>query len=228
MTIESALTSIINGLDRVSDPAGKYVVVSDINGQNIGKVRPEMLLFGNELVDMGLPSGTLWAKNNLGATSPTGYGWYFAWGDPTPHQEGGGYNFSQANYDASEAAAITTDLSDDNDMATVNLGKKWRLPSKEDFAELFNSSYTTNVWTTINGVNGLLVTSKAPHGNTLFFPAAGLYDGTSLNDRGTYGLYWSSSVDSSPKAFGLRFYSSYVYPQNSNSRYIGRSVRAVQ
>lgn len=226
MTIEESLTGIINGLSKVADPNGKYVVVSDINGQNIGKVRPEMFLYGNELVDMGLPSGTLWAKCNLGATVQTEYGWYFAWGDPTPHQEGGGYDFSQANYDASDAAAITTDLSGDNDMATVNLGKKWRLPSKDDFAELFNSSYTTNVWTTINGVNGRLVTSKA-NNNTLFFPAAGLYNGTSLYGRGTYGFYWSSSVDTSPKAFNLYFDSSSVDPQNSYFRYFGRSVRAV-
>lgn len=226
MTIEESLTGIINGLSKVSDPNGKYVVVSDINGQNIGKVRPEMFLYGNELVDMGLPSGTLWAKCNLGATSPTEYGWYFAWGDPTPHQEGGGYDFSQANYDASDAAAITTDLSGDNDMATVNLGKKWRLPSKEDFAELFNSSYTTNVWTTINGVNGRLVTSIRTT-NTIFFPAAGDYYNTSIGNRGTLGGYWSSSVSTSPKASYLYFNSSNVIPQGSSDRYFGRSVRAV-
>lgn len=226
MTIEESLTGIINGLSKVSDPNGKYVVVSDINGQNIGKVRPEMFLYGNELVDMGLPSGTLWAKCNLGAASPTEYGWYFAWGDPTPHQEGGGYDFSQANYEASDAAAITTDLSGDNDMAIVNLGKKWRLPSKEDFAELFNSSNTTNVWTTINGVNGRLVTSIRTT-NTIFFPAAGTYYNTSLGERGTNGGYWSSSIGTSPKAFGFGFSSSQFIPQDSLSRHTGRSIRPV-
>ena len=226
MTIEESLTGIINGLSKVSDPNGKYVVVSDINGQNIGKVRPEMFLYGNELVDMGLPSGTLWAKNNLGATSPTEYGWYFAWGDPTPHQDGGGYDFSQANYNASDAAAITTGLSGDNDMATVNLGKKWRLPSKEDFAELFNSSNTTNVWTTINGVNGRLVTSIRTT-NTIFFPASGDYNGTSLSNRGNSGYYWSLSIGTSPKAFHLYFNSSEVKPQDSNERRYGFSVRPV-
>lgn len=222
-----SLETINKGLAPVSDYNGKFLTLSNLDGEVVGRVRPNLILYQDELVDMGLPSGTLWAKKNLGATSETGWGWYFSWGNIDPHQEGAGYDFSDATYANTDGAALTGDITAANDAATQNLGSKWRLPSETDFVELFNSEYTTNAWTTVNGVAGRLVTSKA-NGNTLFFPAAGYYAGTSLGYRGSDGDYWSSTWISATDARGLYFGSGGVYPQNSYSRRLGFSVRAVQ
>lgn len=180
----------------------------------------------DDYVDLGLPSGLLWGTKNIGATSPTGWGWYFSWGNLDGHPEGSGYNFSQDVYNATDAASISQDLDASQDAVRAIKGGTWRMPTQYDFAELFNSSYTTNEWTTVNGVNGRKVTSKI-NGKSVFFPAAGNYGGTSLSDRGSSGSYWSSSWVSATNARGLYFYSSSVGPQNSDARRYGFSLRGV-
>lgn len=99
------------------------------------------------------------------------------------------------------------------------------MPSADEFQELYDNC--THVWTTLNDVNGLLFTSNV-NGNTLFFPAAGRYDGTSLYYRGAYGFYWSSTYDSDTSARILYFGSSIVDPKNYSSRPYGFSIRAVR
>lgn len=178
-----------------------------------------------EWVDLGLPSGLLWAKANLGATRPESYGLYFSWGNTEGHPAGAGYNFSQAVYDTTPAAAITDNLSLSQDAARANLGAPWRMPAAAEFQELFDNC--TNVWTTLNGVNGRLLTSNV-NGNTLFLPAAGNYNGTSLDARGSDGDYWSSTYSTSQTARNLGFNSSNVGPQNNGIRYYGFTVRAVR
>lgn len=149
---------------------------------------------------------------------------YFSWGNLDGHAERSGYNFSQAVYDATPAAAITANLSLSQDAARANLGAPWRMPTAAEFQELYNNC--TSVWTTLKGVNGLLFTSNV-NGNTLFFPAAGYYNGTSLSSRGSNAGYWSSSYGSDTNARLLTFGSSTIYPQGYNSRRLGFSVRAV-
>jgi uncharacterized protein (TIGR02145 family) len=180
----------------------------------------------DDYVDLGLPSGLLWGTKNIGATSPTGWGWYFSWGNLDGHPEGSGYNFSQDVYNATDAASISQDLDASQDAVRAIKGGTWRMPTQYDFAELFNSSYTTNEWTTVNGVNGRKVTSKI-NGKSIFFPAAGNYDGTSLNNRGSSGLYWSSSWVSATSARYLNFSSSSVSPQYGDGRRYGFSLRGV-
>lgn len=173
---------------------------------------------------MGLPSGLLWDKCNIGADAPEGYGDYFSWGNTDAHAEGSGYDFSQAVYDTTPGAAITANLSLSQDAARANLGAPWRMPTAAEFKELYDNC--TIVWTTLNGVNGRLFTSNV-NGNTLFFPTAGSYNGTSLNGRGSYGLYWSSTYSSATSARSLSFNSSNVSPQYNINRRYGFSVRAV-
>ena len=175
-------------------------------------------------VDMGLPSGMQWANCNIGAEKPSDYGLYFSWGNTEGHAEGSGYAFSQATYDQTPAAGIETDLSLEQDAARVNLGEPWRMPTAAEFKELVDNC--TSVWETLNGVAGVLFTSNV-NGNTLFFPAAGNYNGTSLTGRETTGFYWASSYFSATNAGDLRFDSSNVNPQNSSTRRFGFSVRAV-
>ena len=118
-----------------------------------------------------------------------------------------------------------TTLFPEDDAATANWGSGWRMPTKEEWQELYNN--TTVTWTTQNGVNGRLFT--ASNGNSLFLPAAGYrYDG-SLYDAGSYGYYWSSSLDTDypSDAWSFGFDSDYCYTYYSNRRY-GQSVRAVR
>lgn len=175
-------------------------------------------------IDMGLPSGVLWASCNVGAEKPSDLGIYFSWGNIEGHAEDEGYDFSQAVYDETPAADIATNLSIEQDAARSNLGTPWRMPSADEFKELCDNC--TIVWTTLNGVNGRLFTSNV-NGKTLFFPAAGYYRGTSPNAIGSYGSYWSSTIISASNARNMGFNSSVINPQDSSARRDGFSIRAV-
>ena len=193
----------------------------------------------HEYVDLGLPSGTLWATCNVGANSPEEYGDYFAWGETEPKSN---YDWSTYKYYNGSPETMTkyctnndmgrvdnkTELEAMDDAATVNWGSNWQMPSKEQFEELYNSSYTTTTWTTMNGKNGRKITSKS-NGNSIFLPAAGYRDDTSLCNAGSFGDYWSRSLNSSSSnyACSLGFYSSSIGTSNSR-RYYGQSVRPVR
>ena len=185
---------------------------------------------GHEYVDLGLPSGLKWAKCNVGATSPEEYGLYFAWGETTGYTAeqvaAGVRKFSKDVYDAGSAASIETDLTLEQDAARANLGGKWRMPTEAECEELINKC--NRVWTDDyngTGVAGKVFTSKV-NGNSVFFPAAGFCDDSSVYNVGLDGYYWSASCGSSSGAWGLYFYSG-SQDLSNNHRYFGRSVRGV-
>ena len=178
-----------------------------------------------EAVDLGLPSGRKWANMNLGANTPNESGLYFAWGDTEGHEDGSDDTFYRSDYEDRPASKIDTDLPLEHDAAHAMLGGDWHMPTKEDFQELYDNCKRS--WVDVEGKKGCLFTSKI-NGNSIFLPAAGDYNGTSLYDRGSYGYYWSASFNDSSYAYFLYFFSSGVYPQGLNSRYYGFSVRAVQ
>lgn len=197
-------------------------------------------------VDLGLPSGTLWATCNIGANSPEEYGDYFAWGETKGYNSGktdfdldtyrwcnGHYNemtkyctYSKYGYNGFTDDKTELDLEDD--AAYVNWGPDWCMPSIKQFVELINSSNTTTEWTTQNGVNGIKITSKT-NGNSIFLPAAGYRRSSSLSRAGSYGSYWSRSLSSDhPYCAGyLDFASGSIYADGDN-RYLGESVRPVR
>ena len=191
---------------------------------------------GHEWVDLGLPSGLKWATCNVGATTPEGYGDYFAWGETSPKND---YSWSTYKYcNGSETSLTKYNTSSDfgtvddktllefsDDAARANWGGKWRMPTNSEVIELNdNCSWT---WTTQNGVSGYRVTSKT-NGNSIFLPEAGYRGGTSVYNVGSHGHYWSSSLyESEPNyADGLYFNSGYVN-WGYGSRYYGNTVRAV-
>ncbi len=177
-----------------------------------------------ESVDLGLPSGTLWAKYNVGATSETDYGDLFAWGATEPYRLNGTTPIDNTdNYASSYANKIQHDLYPNEDAATVQWGKGWKMPTKAQFDELLAN--TTDEWTAISGINGRKFT--ASNGKYIFFPAAGYVSGGSLGDRGSNGGFWSRSFSSSSYAWRLNFRSSGRDVIASN-RYYGFSVRAVR
>ena len=177
-----------------------------------------------ESVDLGLPSGTLWAKYNVGATSETDYGDLFAWGSTEPYRLNGTTPIDNTdNYGSSYANKIQHDLYPNEDAATVQWGKGWKMPTKAQFDELLAN--TTDEWTAINWINGRKFT--ASNGKYIFFPAAGYVNGGSLGYRGSYGVYWSRSFSSSSLAWTL-FFNSSGRSVDADNRHYGFSVRAVR
>ena len=194
----------------------------------------------HEYVDLGLPSGTLWATCNVGANSPEEYGDHFAWGETEPKSD---YSWSTYKYCNGSFYTLTkyctssddgsvdnkTELEPSDDAATANWGSGWQMPSREQCDELINSSYTTTIWTTMNGKYGRKITSKS-NGNSIFLPAAGYRSDTSFYRAGSYGGYWSRSLDTSSAyslfAYELYFNSNYICT-GDNDRSSGQSVRPV-
>ena len=175
----------------------------------------------HEYVDLGLPSGLLWATCNMGADTPEDYGDYFAWGETQlkEYYKWNIYQYCNVTYDqltkyCSNSSYgyngftdnLTTLLPED-DAAAANWGNGWRIPTYAEWQELLDN--TTRTWTTQNGVNGQLFT--ASNGNSLFLPAAGYRYDSSLYFAGGYGYYWSSSLypDYSAGAWNIYFLSVY-------------------
>ena len=195
---------------------------------------------GGTFVDLGLPSGTKWgtgnickyANGNYYMGAETDWGTYVSWGNIVGHNEGEGYDFSDANYNNTPGKALTADIPNNDaahDFALAALGAPWHLPTKEQTKELYDNTDTE--WVADyngTGVAGRKFMKKSDHSVFIFMPASGYYNGTSLSNRGTNGYYWSASFLSSSYAYNLSFYSSSVYPQISNSRRYGFTVRPVQ
>lgn len=130
-------------------------------------------------VDLGLPSGNLWAECNLGASSPEAYGDYYAWGEVKPKQE-----YTKSNHKWYKEGAPSQGftkynnedgkltLEDEDDAVIQKIGNGWRTPTLADFRELTNQKYTTIEKTTLNGVAGYQITSKK-NKKSIFIPCAG-------------------------------------------------------
>ena len=175
---------------------------------------------GHDWVDLGLPSGLKWATCNVGASSPSDYGDYFAWGEIS----------TKTSYDDNNSTTFLKEIGDiagnpTYDVARAKWRGSWRLPTEKEFQELIDNC--TWEWTTQDGVNGFRVTSKI-NANSIFLPAAGWRSGTSFYDLGSDGYYWSATPFESDTggAYFLSFLKNYRYT-NFHYRFDGRSVRPV-
>lgn len=166
------------------------------------------LIGGHEYVDLGLPSGLLWAACNIGSDNPEEYGDYFAWGETEKKDVFEIANYVYAKEGSDELHPLLTKycnnpeygyygftdsltiLQPEDDAALANWGDGWRMPTVEEWQELCNK--TTVRCTQQNGVYGCLIT--ASNGNSLFLPAAGHRWGDILSGAGYDGAYWSSSL----------------------------------
>jgi len=183
----------------------------------------------SEFVDLGLPSGTLWASKNIGANNITDDGLYFSWGNIDGHTGSDGYDFGLSNdgpYASTVGAALTDDIPILQDAANFYLGGTVKMPTLTQFQELANGNYTTNELVTYNGVAGCRFTSRI-NGNSIFFPASGNCYGKVLYGRGLYGYYWSASLRSQTNGYNLYFSSGGVNPAFDSDRFHGFAVRAV-
>ena len=182
----------------------------------------EPVINGHEYVDLGLPSGLKWATCNVGASKPEEYGNHYAWGETS----------TNSNYSSDDSVTYGKNFSDIGgnptyDVACNEWGGTWRLPTKTEFDELCNENNCTWTWTEQNGVEGYKVTSKK-NGNSIFLPAAGWRDVTSLYSEGTNGYYWGSTPHESYS--GEACYLGFRSGRHStywNYRLHGQSVRPV-
>ena len=203
-----------------------------------------------EYVDLGLPSGLKWAKCNLGASKPSDYGDYYAWGETAPKADftWDTYKWMQAGQSDSkyitkytiadgETGAIWYDSSGNfigdnktvldaaDDAAIANLGSPWRMPTVDEIRELRDNCTWT--WTTQDGVKGHQV--DGPNGNAIFLPASGCRQNSGLSEAGTEGYYWSLSTDNSVCAHMVEFAEDLgVTVWNNFYRFLGFSVRPVR
>lgn len=182
---------------------------------------------GHKFVDLGLPSGLLWARNNVGASTPYADGDYYAWGETETksYYSWDTYKWGSPTTKYNSSDGKTT-LEASDDVATVKWGKECRMPSSAEFQELYNKCDWT--WkSNYNGTSGYLV--KGPNNQTIFLPASGYRYNGILYNHGSNDGCWSSSLGTSNTgcAYGLGFYSGGVNPSGGYGRYIGHSVRPV-
>ena len=213
----------------------------------VGCTKPEQpvdhngSLNGHEYIDLGLPSGTLWAACNVGADAPEEFGDYFAWGETLPKSIYGWKEykygvFSDNRYEFTKYCPDSlfglngfidslTVLELCDDAARVNWGDDWRMPTGDDWEELF--SQTAYTYSERNGVKGWLFTGT--NGNSIFLPASGYWWGSTFNPNGG-SIYWSSTLNTTypNRAWSFYFNSDNFHLCGSNERNNGHVVRAVR
>lgn len=191
---------------------------------------------GHTFIDLGLPSGMLWAEANIGATSSTDIGEYFSWGETQikkkyswPTYLYGKRENKMTKYTSSDSKTV---LETGDDAASVIWGEGCRMPTLSDFVELRDTSNCIWTWTNrtmSNGqtIKGYVVSSRS-NSNSIFLPACGCKDGKTLDYYDAHGFYWSSTRNAiyDYYAFFLClepdcFYNSY------DSRSYGLSIRPV-
>jgi hypothetical protein len=210
------------------------------NGQNDSIIHDGGTLNGYEYVDLGLPSGILWAICNVGADVPEDCGDYFAWGETVPKDIYDWKSYKYGNFinEQYEFTKYCTDsvyglngfvdnlilLEPSDDAAKANWGADWRMPTIDEWEELYLN--TTFARTTQNGADGWLFT--ASNGKSMFLPAAGYWWGGEFTNAGL-GIYWSSTInkDFPYRSWGLHFNPDNCHLCGSSDRNRGQSVRAV-
>ena len=205
-------------------------------------------------IDMGLPSGLLWARTNIDAQMNNGFAAsafqyncsFFSWGNVTGHNpisdSAFSYDFGSAvsgPYASTPGSKLTGNIPVDStyDAARAICGDPWRIPTTAEIKELFDNcdcvqADGTTVITssgklvTINGVVGVYLKSKT-NGNLLFLSCSGRGEGTSWAYRTIYGNYWSSTLVASDAANFLELNQNFNVPQHTRPRYYGHSIRPV-
>ena len=213
-----------------------YIFHSDnrIERVEVAKIDSVTFVDPYQAVDLGLPSGIKWASFNVGARAPWEYGGYYAWGETEEKEDYSWETYKWCNGSDDTMTKYCTNssygtidnkiaLDPEDDVATVQWGGEWRIPTSDEIEEL----KTKCTWqeTILNGINGYEITG--PNGNSIFMPVAGYGVGNGVYDLDGFGRYWSSELKSGSNdaAYGLDFGNGYYW--NGDYRWHGRSVRPV-
>ena len=203
---------------------------------------------GFDYVDLGLPSGTLWATCNVGASKPSDAGLYFQWGDIKGYtkeqvETGDGqkkfasdwsdykWRLSGDRWDNIAFTKYTTtgatlDLEDD--AANAYMGGDWHMPTPEQIQELLDN--TSSEWTTLDGVDGRLFISKKDDSKSIFIPAVGTSLDGSIINSGEFGVVWTSLLNTGKVSDGQSLFfdsDGVILYSDIASRCGGFSVRGV-
>lgn len=177
---------------------------------------------GHEWIDLGLPSGTRWATCNIGATSPSQPGGLYAWGETATKTTYIPENSKTHGKDVNEISGNAT-----YDVATAKWGKGWRMPTKEEFAELVEYCPFPQ-YVQKNGRWGHEFTNKS-NGRTLFLPATGHKEGSKHQEASGCGNYWTSTPQEGSYKNGAHEYhfGAALGEMGQGERSYGFAVRAV-
>lgn len=222
----------------------KNEAVAETVEQTTGETLDERAI---DYVDLGLPSGILWATCNIGANAPEEYGDYFAWGETevksvyawstyifcADGERGQLTKYCPYDFEGYNGFVDTLKvLRPEDDAASVLMANGCRMPAKEEFKELFRN--TDREWTTLNGVDGYLLTARNGSGKNIFIPAAGYSLDGELLAVGN-GYLWSSTLfdgldffyDDPNLAWCLLFSSS-DWSVDGTQRCVGMPIRPVR
>ena len=210
-------------------------IVGDANHNDINNSLVSVIVNKNtsEYVNLGLPSGTIWATGNIVSNGSGGYkigeetavGFWFSWGNVTPHTSGDGYTFNSSNYNSTPGSSISFTSKHDGrdypanttyDAARACLGGSWQVPTATQYIELKDNSDRTFIY--YNGVSGVLFQKKTDHSVYVFFP--------SKNDDSA--SYWFSSLQSSTHGQRFYFWNSIGTHLSAHQRWLDCLVRAVR
>lgn len=246
MTREEIIANIILCIELEGD-GGISSFTAEDKGELIAfmnQLHKDNTIINEELVDLGLPSGTLWSKCNLGAEKETDFGLFYQWGDTEGYDGDARHDFSWVSYKygASWGKRACWDditkynkddgkrvLDNEDDPVYVTTNGKMKSPTQEQLQELID--HTNHEWKENfegSGVNGMKFTNKSDETKYIFIPAAGNCYGSSHYDVGSWGSVWSSSRSARHPIFAwyLSFYSGNIGMLN-NTRYNGFNVRGV-
>lgn len=212
--------------------------VSIVKAEICNEVRNEVCP-KHECVDLGLASGTLWATTNVGASSPEIYGSFFAWGETKTKEVYNGFNYKFGKGDEYEVDSLfkyntlleygnvdsLMNLLPEDDIATIEWGRNWRIPTISEWAELYEQC--SWIWSEFNGTWGYKVVGK--NNNWIFLPIGGkrFQDHRLLSEM--YGYYWSATVCNIAPEFAhyMLFDATSVFDFYYDSRFLGMPIRPV-
>lgn len=177
------------------------------------------------VIDLGLPSGTKWSCCNVGASFPSDYGDYFAWGEVENKNSYNMNNYAYYNDSTEEFIFIGDNISGtDYDAACANWGESWNMPTRDQVNELIKKCTWT--WTTMDGKKGY--SGKGKNGKYIFLPASGWRGDNNVYRVGDSGCFWTSNpMDNAVCAYTLYYYMG-LHDWSCYYKYYGRSVRPIK
>ena len=237
--LESSVSNIGTNYGRLNGTVSNLESIINSLQSTINSLQSTVNSLQMEYVDLRLPSGTWWAKCNLGAATETDYGDYFMWGSTTPDNNhtcnwaNTPFNNGASKFDSTYFNSVKNTvcpngvLAKEFDAAYKATNGMGRMPTQTEWQELYEN--TTNKWTQVKGVNGWKFTSKKDTSKYIFIPAAGSRLNSSISEQGNYSYIWSSTFDGTGFAHNTYFsFDENLNTTDSSERCLGFSIRPIK